>query len=491
MSRRLAHNPESIDNLLVEVRNCIAYTDVQANPFFFLVKPTEECTSKYRLYRPESAVLLVSNLIFCFPIIFLEIFFASIISLFWTMNYSHSKLNQERSCDSLFVSHYTKAQSKSNTDVYYGTATQSLNSFVVYLNHTRFKSHQILNNFKQNEISNVFVNNKTLPLFATLKLHFQQFKVSFLILKFAVREKNLFVSQRRILIKGARFQHSRPTLANLILRDTLGKLIPLIRPKRMIITLEGHAHEAMLINLRDEQFSQMQIVAYQHAPIVYSQFNVKRVVSMLGKSDLVLTSGYKTQKFFLSEKPNARVEILGSPKFRTFEYQKKDLSRLRVLLTPEAAKESLIDLAYLARELSLTMPSALFVIRPHPDTSKKGMIHLSKLLNGLSNVQISELPLSADLKSSHVTLFRSSSAALEGMAFGSLPIHFELGGNGSLNPLFDTKFSVNAFYEYKGLCKYLNKLNLLNFQLEGKQREFFEGFLLYFSKYRDFKALVR
>lgn len=205
----------------------------------------------------------------------------------------------------------------------------------------------------------------------------------------------------------------------------------------------------------------------------------------------MLTSGYKTQKFFLSEKPNARVEILGSPKFRTFEYQKKDLSRLRVLLTPEAAKESLIDLAYLARELSLTMPSALFVIRPHPDTSKKGMIHLSKLLNGLSNVQISELPLSADLKSSHITLFRSSSAALEGMAFGSLPIHFELGGNGSLNPLFDTKFSVNAFYEYEGLCKYLNKLNLLNFQLEGKQREFFEEFLLYFSKYRDFKALVR
>ena len=119
------------------------------------------------------------------------------------------------------------------------------------------------------------------------------------------------------------------------------------------------------------------------------------------------------------------------------------------------------------------------------------MHHLSKLLNGLSNVQISELPLSSDLKLSHVTLFRSSSAALEGMAFGSLPIHFELGGNGSLNPLFGTKFSVNAFYGYEGLSKYLNTLNLLNYQLERNQRESFEEFSLYFSKYRDFKLLVR
>jgi hypothetical protein len=150
-----------------------------------------------------------------------------------------------------------------------------------------------------------------------------------------------------------------------------------------------------------------------------------------------------------------------------------------------------MEFAILGRNLSIDFPSASFTIRPHPDTGKKLLEATRKILNGLSNIQISELPLSTDLKSSHVTLFRSSAAAIEGLAFGSLPIHFELGGSGNLNPLFDSQFSVPAFYDYKDLVYFLETLDISKSHSQIYQKESFKKFSLYFSELRDFNALVR
>jgi hypothetical protein len=258
----------------------------------------------------------------------------------------------------------------------------------------------------------------------------------------------------------------------------------------MVLTLEGHAHEAMLIHLREEFFPHTQIVAYQHAPLVPSQYNIKRVASMLTSNDLVLSSGSSTKSFFLDASLRARIEILGSPKAKEFKYQIKDESRLRILLTPEAARNSLIEFAQLARKLSISIPGALLTIRLHPDTSKKLVRVVKEILKDCANAQISELALAADLKSSHVTIFRSSSAAIEGLAFGSLPIHFELGGSGNLNPLSDTQYSVPAFYEYDGLVHYLKTLNISRFNSQEKQKESFEKFSLYFSKLQKFSDLI-
>jgi hypothetical protein len=263
-----------------------------------------------------------------------------------------------------------------------------------------------------------------------------------------------------------------------------------LQPKRLVLTLEGHAHEAMLINLRKEFFPHTQVVAYQHAPVVPSQFNIKRVASMLNSTDLILTSGLNTKSFFLQARPRARIEILGSPKAKEFECQTKDESRLRVLLTPEAAREALIESARLARKLSINIPGALFTIRPHPDTSKKLMSVIKEIFNGRPNIQISESTLSTDLRLSHITIFRSSSAAIEGLAFGSLPIHFELGGRGNLNPLFDAQYNVPAFYEYEGLINYLKKVNISKSNSRDKQKESFKRFSLYFSEIQNFSDLI-
>ena len=491
MSLLLPHKPEILDRFLFETRTLIENSDIKANPFFVFVKPTEETVSKYRFHKSESYLFLIFDIIFFFPRLVLEVIYSSAVSILWHKKTYQSQPHSKLKCESLFVSHYTTAQSKSDKDIFFGSAVESPHSHVFYLNHTRENTNKIIADLKRKNMNRFFVNAKTFTLMPTLKTHFRQFKVSWPIFKHALGRKNLLVSQRRILLRGARFQHSRPTLANLILRDRLMNLMFSLQPERLVITLEGHAHEAMLIDLREVFFPRTQIVAYQHAPVVPSQFNIKRIVSLLRSSDLVLTSGLITKGLFLHAQPRARVEILGSPKAKEFAYQTKDVTRLRVLLVPEAARESLMDFALLGRHLAINFPSASLTLRLHPDTEKKLLIATSKILNGLPNIQISELPLSADLKSSHVTLFRSSAAAIEGLAYGSLPIHFESGGSGNLNPLFDSQFSVPTFYNYSDLVYFLENLDISKSHSQIYQKESFKKFSLYYSELHDFNALIR
>jgi hypothetical protein len=490
MPPRLPLDFGTLDKFLFETREFIKNRDIQANPFFHLVKPTEENISKYRFYKTESRLFLIFDTFFLLPRIVIEVLCASAISIFWNTYKSQSQVATGIPCDSLFLSHYTYAQSRCDKDLYFGSAADSSNSCVFYLNHTRENTKQILAGLMKTKRARIFVNAKTLSLLPTLKTQLRQSKVSWSLFKYALCREGLLVSQRRILLRGARYQHSRPTQANLILRNKMMALTSSLQPKRLIFTLEGHAHEVMLINLREEFFSHTQIVAYQHAPVVSSQLNIKRVASMLRSSDLILTSGLRTKIFFLEASPIARIEILGSQKARVFEYHPKDESHLRVLLAPEATREPLIEISRLARNLAINIPNVLFTIRLHPDTGSKLGRLVKKMLKDCTNAQISELELDADLKSSHVTIFRSSAAAIEGLAFGSLPIHFELGGSGNLNPLYGTQDSVPAFYEYEGLVEYLNALNISKCNSKEKQREFFEIFTQYFTELQNFNDLI-
>ena len=85
MSHRLPLNYGTLDKFLLEIREFIKNSDIQANPFFHLVKPTEENISKYRFYKPESLLFLTFDTIFFFPRIVIEVLYALAISIFWSV----------------------------------------------------------------------------------------------------------------------------------------------------------------------------------------------------------------------------------------------------------------------------------------------------------------------------------------------------------------------------------------------------------------------
>ena len=64
--------PRELDEFLVEMRKSSPFNDINASPFFHLVKPTEENLRKYKLLCPKSRILLTLEYLALFPLILLQ-----------------------------------------------------------------------------------------------------------------------------------------------------------------------------------------------------------------------------------------------------------------------------------------------------------------------------------------------------------------------------------------------------------------------------------
>ena len=59
MQRNSSLDSTELDKFLVRIRESIPYVEKCANPFLYLVKPTDENLSKYILLKPNSYVFYV------------------------------------------------------------------------------------------------------------------------------------------------------------------------------------------------------------------------------------------------------------------------------------------------------------------------------------------------------------------------------------------------------------------------------------------------
>ena len=90
------------------------------------------------------------------------------------------------------------------------------------------------------------------------------------------------------------------------------------------------------------------------------------------------------------------------------------------------------------------------------------------------NLKISTDTLTNDLNNSHVTIFRSSAVGLEGLAYASLPVHFDAEMDGLLNPLSQINFPKMEFSDVDELTEFLKGWPLMRnnspeFRLESSK----------------------
>jgi len=232
------------------------------------------------------------------------------------------------------------------------------------------------------------------------------------------------------------------------------------------------------------------VVGYQHAPVVPSQLNLFANVSLLRSSDFFLTSGQTVKNIAIEKNFKCNINILGSTKSRDYAYQTKSPAKPQILIAAEAIENSLTFFINLIIEIAPLLQTFLFVLRLHPSLGNLAQsINKNELVN-LSNVVVSNLPLEVDLKNSHFVFFRSSSVAIEGLAFGAYPIHIDFNGNNELNPItneFIYRTVLNSVAEVVNFTKQFD-LNLL--QNEACQRSLFEQFDNYFKPLRNITHVV-
>lgn len=490
MSSQLPLEPQALDQFLVNVRESVPHEDIHGNPFFYLVKPTKENLLKYQFNRPESKIFLVLNLLNFLPLVLFHISESIAISIYSFGKARPIIVQDKDEFKYLFLSHFTYAQNPNKEDIFFGKNLDSKDSFALYLNHTRLNAAQIFESFQNVGKTKVAINLKSLKPFSMLKLQFTQTRISFWLLRKAIKDEGLKVGQKRALIKGAVFQHKRSTMANLVLREILSEVILKVKPRNLVLTLEGHAHERLILEMRSNFFTDIKIIGYQHAPIVPSQYNLFRTVASLRSNDTFLTSGEDTKQLALSKSLKCKVKVLGSLKAREYKFQLKDSSQLQVLVAPEGTKESLMEFIFLINELVPLLPNVNFVLRVHPALGDLANKIIKKNLLVNDQISISSSSLAEDLKRSHAVLFRSSAIGIEGLSFGAFPIHINQKGDNSLNPIVSNRIDFLNLKSTSDIVKCLSNFESKLSQNEEFQKKCFEVFNGYFGTLKNINSLV-
>jgi len=160
------------------------------------------------------------------------------------------------------------------------------------------------------------------------------------------------------------------------------------------------------------------------------------------------------------------------------------------LVAPEGTQESLSQFIGLINELAPSLPNISFVLRSHPALGNLAHKVARKKLLPRNGVSLSTASLSEDLRRSHLILFRSSAIAIEGLAFGALPIHVNQEGNDSLNPLVGSEIDTVGFRSASEIAGFINAFDLNITQDETFQKNCHRLFDGYFSKLKSISALV-
>jgi hypothetical protein len=415
-----------------------------ANPFFRLSKPSPENLRKYTGYREHHINPRIAYNLLRFPLLVcLQGAFNLLLSIVTYREWLPKQDFREKSFDYLAISQVTTSNQKFNADPLLGKIPQKVAAgqtlCMFYLNGTRLPRRVAQKSLNSEEFQNIIVNSKTLSPFETVKVLFENLKVCITILKLLLKEEMWTSEERLLLSEGLLFQLRRPTFANLVLMQRLIGILDSVNVGTLLFTLEGHAHEAALIALIKDQYPLVQIRAVQHAPIVPSQFGYFDNLRMLRITDAILCSGKITHQLTSNylRTQNAACKdarILGSSKHQNADIQIKKLEKRKVgkiLLLPEGTENSAIEFVQLLSHLSLNFPNVNFVLRLHPATRQSPKVARELDLKRPKNAIISEGTLVSDLFESACSIYRGSAAAIEGLAHGVLPIHF------NTNPLFD------------------------------------------------------
>jgi hypothetical protein len=489
-SSRLPFEPGELDKFLVEVRESSPFNEINASPFFHLVKPTEENLRKYKLRRPGSKSLLIIEYLKLFPLILIRSLASLILSVFSLLEFRPKNAKSSEKSKYLFLSHFTYAQDPKKADIFYGENLDFKESNTFFLNHTRLLSPQIVKRFNDVNKRKITVNTKSLSPLSMIKLHITQFRISWWLFTKSLGENSLGIEKRRILTRAASYQHGRSTMANLVLKSRLSETILRVKPKILVLTVEGHAHEKIVVDVSRSLIKDIKIVGYQHAPIVPGQLNMFRMISNFYADDYFFTTGEVTKNLALVHEPNCRVETLGSVKAKEFEYQQKDSSKVQVLVSPEGTKESLSQFISLINEIASILPNIRFVLRYHPALGRAALKVIKDSLFPRNNVVISSSSLQEDLRQSHLILFRSSAIGIEGLSYGALPMHINQQGIDALNPLVYCEIEMTNFQLTSEIVRFIEKFDLSLSQDESFQRESYEIFNKYFSKLQKITAVI-
>lgn len=410
---------EEIYSLLHRHRGSTDQFFLQSNNFLSLSKPTDENLIDYltNLKANKLPTYLLYSVV-------LSKFAKLLIHIFLQFFPFPAKPDSDK-VSNLFVSHYFDKNEFKDVDNFFG-----------FLPGTERVNHYEINYIDQTKTSffsqRIYVKKKSLYLiglttlnFRTIRLIFNNLKTSFGLLKKRNSEDSNL--GKLFLLKASLSQVGGSTLRNQILAIEIARSIRIRDVQNLWMTFEGHGFERSIIAYLRNQLQTVSIHLYQHAPIVKAQVGLFQLIEDFKNTIHIHTSGEITFDFITNKFRNDKLQIsvLGSSKSHVSNLlpNNDNTKKESLLFLPEGTLDAFYEMAILATDLR-SKYNGQIVFRPHPNLSTAHYNHIALKLER-SGVELSFKAIEKDFRRSLYCIYRSSSAAIESLKFGVLPISYQ------------------------------------------------------------------
>ena len=433
------HAVINLNNQLKNLKKYFSHRNWLANEYFYITRPSVEVLKKYDL-KPNvfSQIKNKYLLVILFPA---YLVFSIILNLIYALLVPGKKVKiHNKNYPVFFVSHATiDNPSHANGDRIYGDLLKTRNSssknLVYFLNHTKGNNKTLSQRIKRSIDADFVLNSKNLPIWKMLYILIQNVALTLKI--FVKHFSTILISKNgKHIIKILYFQISRKTTANLVIRENIFDILQQTKCNNLVLTLEGHAYESVILELVSSLKSNLKVFMFQHSPISHGQMALRDLIEGLNPNQHFLCSSPLVAKYLKLSFPEGKnsIYVIGSPKYE--QRQKVNNIKKKIVLAPEGLNSSLKEFLYLAKILILQNHKKI-VLRIHP--ALKVDIQNRYILRKLSKkdvFEISQSSLKIDLADAKYCIFRASSVGLESLAYQTIPVFYgNKWENENVNPL--------------------------------------------------------
>jgi len=384
------------------------------------------------------------------------------LDIFPLESHKITKSNNSKDVDVVIVSHIVNVEHlDSNEDFYFGDIPQYLinnrvNPLVVLINHTNEKTESLSKKAVNSDLPRIILP-KNLSLIEEMHNIFGLIREMLKIRLSSFREKGLLkqTMQRASSAKGL-----GGALSSLRINRQIKQILKLYNPKVIITTYEGHSWERVVYGVVNRHNDNILRIAYQHSVITKNAHSIFRSLGKKYDPDLIFTSGFITKNFFQKspEKMHSRLEILGSKKSSVNISTHGQKKRQICLVLPEGIIDECITLFNFSIKCANFLPHIDFIWRLHPVISFKEVLRCMGINSDdlPKNIVLSSSSLSEDIIKSNFALYRGTTAIIEAIYGGLMPIYLADDSGMTIDLLFeidDGKAVVRNVNEFSMIIK--------------------------------------
>jgi hypothetical protein len=401
--------------------------------------------------------------------------------------------------DVMFISHYlNSSHSGKIDDFYFGGVPEDLSNrgykvAIVLINHSAECESKIADSWKNSNTTRI-VLHKSIGFLCNLRLFAVSFK-EYLHLLLCRLKMNDTIS-KSIYNRAVVESISGGTRNTLRIYEQIKALNVLHKPKLIVVTYEGHAWERLAFLAARLVNPYITCVGYQHAALFRLQHSIKRSIRANMDPDIILTSGLISKQQFEDVIQLKATPIIVFGSNRSFKlHQKKKDRDLRVndtfLVLPEGELSECQILFGYSLECARKYSHVNFIWRLHPLITFETLIKNTPTFAQLpSNITLSKCSLEEDISRSKYSLYRGSTAIVQAIGAGIVPIYLEISGEMTIDPLYNIDSFKSKVSTIVDFSNFLMRKNIDDISVRKNQEDLIAYCYNFYTKF-DPEIIIR